>query len=167
MKQTNLFVDAEWYINQEIFLLGYAYDDAVCKQLYGKKLTRLAFKKILKRVSGYVYGYGPDIGMLEKFFAFRFRDKYKCVNLMKVFRDCIKKGSFKLKDLEEKFGIKRKVSKYKTSIFHIWKDWRNPRLKVLVLQYNLEDVVNLVKLTKIIFKKYKVKTGYLNSIRLT
>ncbi|MBK9730303.1 MAG: ribonuclease H-like domain-containing protein [Chitinophagaceae bacterium] len=85
---------------------------------------------------------------------------------MKVFKDHIKTGSFKLKDLEHKFSIRRKVMKYKTSIFQIWGDWRNPKKKKAVLHYNREDVVNLVRLTFKIFKKYNVKSKYLDTIRL-
>ncbi len=166
MSKKSIWIDAEWYISQKIFLIGFAYDSKKCYQLYGKKLTRTNFKKLLKKVNGFVFSYGPDTGMCEKFFNWKFRKQYCCINLIKVFRDCIKKGSFKLADLEVKFGIKRKVAKYKTSIFHIWRDWRNPKLKMAVLQYNLEDVINLVRITHKIFTKYKVKPAYLKSIRL-
>jgi len=166
MKQISVWFDGEWYIEQKIFLIGYAYNARTCYQLYGKTLTRKNFKKMLKPVKGYVFVYGPDVGMTEKFFKLKYRQKYRCINLMKAFRDYIKKGSFKLKDLEEKFGLIRKVAKYKETIFRIWRDWRNPRKRYAVLTYNKEDVINLVKLTKIIFKKYKISNAYLNSIRL-
>ena len=55
--------------------------------------------------------------------------------------------------------------KYKTSIFQIWRDWRNPTKKKAVLLYNKEDVVNLVRLVFKIFKKYKIKDKYLDSIK--
>jgi DNA polymerase elongation subunit (family B) len=165
-KQVDLYIDAEWYLNQRIFLIGYSYDLKNFGQLYGSKLTLRNFKKILKKVDGYVFIYGPDIGMIEKFFGWKFRNRYRCVNLIKVFKDSIKKGRFKLKDVEQRFGIKRKVMKYKTDITTIWKDWRSPMKRKAVLLYNREDVINLVKLTLKIFAKYKVKTRYLNKIRL-
>ncbi|MBK9730651.1 MAG: ribonuclease H-like domain-containing protein [Chitinophagaceae bacterium] len=165
-KVINLYIDAEWYLNQRIFLIGYSYDNKYFGQLYGKKLTPKNFKKLFSKVNGSVFCYGPDTGMLEKFFKWKFRDKFRCVNLMKVFKDFIKKGSFKLKDLEHRFGIRRKVMKYKTSIFQIWRDWRNPTKKKAVLLYNKEDVVNLVKLALKIFQKFKVKIRYLEKIRL-
>jgi uncharacterized protein YprB with RNaseH-like and TPR domain len=120
----------------------------------------------LKKVTGTIFCYGPDIGMLEKFFKIKIRKKYRCVNLMKVFKDFIKIGSFKLKHLEERFGIKRKVTKYKTSIFDIWKDWKIKFKKRKVLLYNREDVINLVKLAMKIFKKFKIAEEYLEKIRL-
>ncbi len=104
--------------------------------------------------------------MQEKFFKWKFRDKFRCVNLMKVFKDNIKTGSFKLKDLEHKFGIRRQVVKYKTCIFQIWRDWRNSTKKKAVLLYNKEDVVNLVRLALKIFRKYKIKDKCMDSIRL-
>ena len=165
-KVINLYIDAEWYLNQRIFLIGYSYDNKYFGQLYGKKLTSKNFKKLFSKVNGSVFCYGPDTGMLEKFFKWKFRDKFRCVNLMKVFKDHIKTGSFKLKDLEHKFGIRRQVVKYKTSIFQIWRDWRNPTKKKAVLLYNKEDVVNLLRLALKIFKKFKIKDKYLESIKL-
>lgn len=165
-KTVDLFIDAEWFMNQRIFLIGYAHDHKKCSQLYGRMLTKKNLKKILKKVTGYVYCYGPDIGILENFFKMKIRKKYRCVNLMKVFKDTIKIGSFKLKHLEERFGIKRKVMKYKTNIFQIWKDWKDKLKKKVVLTYNREDVINLVRLALKIFKKFKILEGYLEKIRL-
>lgn len=165
-KVIDLYIDAEWYLNQRIFLIGYSYDRKNWGQLYGKKLTRKNFLRLLSKVTGSVYCYGPDVGMLEKFFKTKFRNKFRCVNLMKVFKDHLKKGSFKLKDVEQKFGIHRKVMKYKASIFDIWKDWRNPKKKKAVLHYNKEDVINLLKLALKIFKKFKITSKYLEKVRL-
>ena len=162
----NLYVDAEWYLNQRIFLIGYSFDQKKFGQLYGKRLNRKNFQRLLQKVNGCIFCYGPDVGMLEKYFKLKLKSKYHCVNLMKVFKDHLKKGSFKLKDLEERFGLKRKVAKYKTSIFTIWKDWKDKIKKKAVLLYNKEDVVNLVKLTRIIFKRFKIEMEYLHEIRL-
>ena len=42
---------------------------------------------MLAPVDGYIYFYGPDIGMLEKFTRLDIRNNYRCINLLKVFRD--------------------------------------------------------------------------------
>jgi uncharacterized protein YprB with RNaseH-like and TPR domain len=165
-KPVDLYIDAEWFLNQRIFLIGYSHDHKKCRQIYGKQLNKRNINRILKKVTGTIFCYGPDIGMLEKFFHVKIRKKYRCVNLMKVFKDTIKIGSFKLKQLEERFGINRKVVKYKTSIFQIWKDWKDKIKKKAVLLYNREDVINLVKLAMKIFKKFKVVEEYLEEIRL-
>ncbi|MBK9730304.1 MAG: hypothetical protein IPO83_03280 [Chitinophagaceae bacterium] len=78
-KVINLYIDAEWYLNQRIFLIGYSYDRKNFGQLYGKKLTAKNFKKLFTKVTGSVFCYGPDTGMLEKFFKWKFRDKFRCV----------------------------------------------------------------------------------------
>lgn len=166
-RKTNIWIDAEWFIHQQIFLIGYAYSTRKCHQLYGRRLTKLNFRRALKKVDGFVFGYGPDVGMCEKHFGWKFRRQYRCVNLMKPFRKFVTTFSYKLKDLEILFKLRRRVVKYKQNIFTIWRDWRNNAKRKLVLQYNVDDVINLVKLTRIIFKKYKVSTTYLNSIRLT
>lgn len=166
LAKKSLWIDAEWYMHGRIFLIGYAYSEKQFGQLFGKKLTKLRFRQLLKKVKGFVFSYGPDVGMCEKFFNWKFRGKYRCVNLMKAFRDHVKSASFKLKDLEIKFRLRRKVDKYKQSIMHIWRDWKDPVKRYAVLTYNEEDVVNLVKLTKIIFKKHKIKAEYLNAIAL-
>jgi hypothetical protein len=165
-KLVNLYIDAEWYLNQKVFLIGYSYNLRTFGQIYGKKLTKREFRKLFKKVTGSIFCYGPDVGMLEKFFKIKIRKKFRCVNLMKVFKDFIKIGSFKLKHLEQRFGIKRKVMKYKTNIYDIWKDWKNIIKKRVVLHYNREDVVNLVKLALKIFRKFSVTEEYLEKIRL-
>lgn len=96
-KPVDLYLDAEWYINQRIFLIGYTYDHQTFGQLYGKRLTRKNFKKLLDKVTGTVYCYGPDTGMLEKFFKWKFRHKFRCVNLMKGFKDHIKRAALSLR----------------------------------------------------------------------
>ncbi|MBK6484564.1 MAG: ribonuclease H-like domain-containing protein [Chitinophagaceae bacterium] len=113
------------------------------------------FKRLFEKVNRSVFCYGPDTGMLEKFFKLKFRDKFLCVNLIKVFKDHIKTGSFKLRDLEHKFGIRRQVVKHTTCIFQIWRDWRNPSKKKAVLLCNKEDVVRLVRLTLKFLKNSK------------
>lgn len=169
LKKVNTFLDAEWHLNQRIFLVGYAITSPrgdVFGQLYGKTLSRVQFKRIVKKTTGYIFGYGPDIGMTEKFFQWNYRKKFRCVNLLRCFRDFIKIGSFKLADLERKFRIRRKVQKYKHTIFQIWRDWKHPQKRYAVLTYNKEDVINLVRITRKIFSKYKVSHDYLKSIRL-
>jgi len=170
LTKTNVYLDAEWYMNQQVFLIGYAIvSPGAIKfgQLYGKQITKASFRKIINQATGFIFGYGPDVGMMEKFFSMDLRKKFHCVNLMKPFRDHLKVGSFKLADLELRFKLVRKVVKYKQSIMNIWRDWRDPIRRQAVLTYNKEDVLNLVKLTAIIFKKFKITIAYLRSVRLS
>ena len=90
--------------------------------------------------------------MLEKNTGLEIWNNFNCVNLLKTFKDLMPGlPSYRLSYLEEKFGIARSQKQYKTNIFKLVEDWNNPFKKKMVLKYNLEDVVNLVRLNKIIF----------------
>ncbi len=160
-----LYLDGEWFIGGEIFLLGYAYSTKKHGFLYGSRLTKKNFLKLLSPGIS-IFFYGPDIGILEKHFNIRLRTRYLCINLLRVFRDHIRSTSYRLADIEKKFGIKRERVEYKKSIFDIYGDWMNPQIRKRVLQYNREDVINLVKLKKIVFRKYNIRKSYLSEIRL-
>jgi uncharacterized protein YprB with RNaseH-like and TPR domain len=102
---------------------------------------------MLEPVDGSIYFYGPDIGMLEKNTGLDIRNNFNCVNLLKEFRDTLPGlPSYRLSFMEEKFGIKRSQKQYKTNIYKLVEDWNNPYKKQMVLKYNFEDVVNLVRL---------------------
>jgi len=175
LQRMDLYVDAEWYINQNIFLIGYAYSDHHFKvpiksgQHYGKMLTRKAVLQLLKPVkkNNCIFFYGPDIGMLEKTYNIKIREKYLCVNLLKVFKDLYPNLSrYKLCDFEERFGYSRKTMKYKQSIFQVFADWKDPKKKKIVMQYNQEDVISLAKIKKRVWKEFTVTKDYLEEIRL-
>ena len=160
-------MDLEWFSNQEIYLIGYGYDISTTTLLYDELLTMENIQAMLAPVDGYIYFYGPDIGMLEKFTGLDIRNNYRCINLLKVFRD-IMPGlpSYKLASFEVMFDIKRSQKQYKTNIWKLVEDWKNPRKKELVLKYNYEDVVNLIRLKVEIFSLFGVGVGYLDLVRM-
>ena len=160
-----IYIDGEWFIGGKLFLLGYAYSQKKQGFLFGKKLTKENFLKLLKP-NITIFFYGPDVGIIEKHFNVKIRNKFRCINLLKVFRDNINSSSYRLADIEKKFGIVRQRVEYKKSIFDIYGDWYSVEARKRVLQYNKEDVVNLIRLKKIVFKKYKIKAAYLNEIKL-
>ena len=154
---TNLYLDAEWFTSQKIFLLGYAYSIGNHGQLYESTLTLTNLIKIIKPVNGYLFFYGPDIAMLEKYFYLEIRNHCKCVNLIRVFKTYLPgMSSYKLAHLESYFGIERTTYEYKTDIFRMWHDWNNPALRSMILKYNNEDVLNLIRLKKLIFNKKNI-----------
>lgn len=168
----NLFFDAEWYLNQRIFLIGYAYENERTgkidvKQIYSKNILQRHIKSILEFLNGTIYVYGPDVGMIEKRFDIPLREKYRCVNMLKVVKEFVPGlSSYKLADMEKHFGFHRKADKYKQNIFDIYKDWHHPELKKIVLEYNYEDVFYLTKIKQLIFKKYKPSDDWLTEIAL-
>lgn len=163
----NLYIDAEWYPNQQIFLIGYAHESGETIQLYGHRLTRKRVQKMLRNFSGTIFFYGPDIALLENHFKISIRNHYRCVNLIRIARLALPYAkSWKLAHLETIFGIKRNVAKYKKSIFQIYSDWNDMRYRKRVLQYNADDVQNLVLVKQKLFQRIAITRGYLESIRL-
>ena len=122
---------------------------------------------MLAPTNGYIFVYGPDIGMLEKVFRLDIRGYYRCVNFIKIVKYCYPSwNSYKLCEVEKKLGYKRAAMKYKADIFSIYKDWKNPKLKKLVLTYNEEDVFNLARIKQHVFTWHKITPAYLKDIRL-
>ena len=157
MKQKSIYLDCEWFANQQIFIIGYCYSETTLRQLYGRALTWQNVEKILKDVDT-IYFYGPDIGHIEKTFGLELRQNYRCVNLLTMFRHYAPRvKSHKLADWEKRAGIRRETSRYKSSIWSLYKDWHDPKKKLRCLQYNAEDVVNLLRVKRWFFKKYRLK----------
>lgn len=163
----DLYLDCEWFIGGDIFLIGYARGPKSFGALHDESLTKENFESILNQTNGKIYIYGPDIGVLEKHFDIDIRTNWHCVNLYKIFRDVLPGlKNYKLATIEKLYGLKRNRNEYKANIFSIFKDWRRPQVKSLVLQYNQEDVINLVKLKHIIFMQKDVDEDYLLQSRL-
>lgn len=163
----DLYLDAEWFIGGDVFLIGWAFDKNNFGQLYDETLTEEKFQELLNLTTGIIYFYGPDIGIIEKYFDIDIRSNFHCVNLLKVFKDLLPGlKNYKLATIEKIYNIKRNRNEYKANIFRIFDDWRKPQVKSLVLQYNREDVVNLCRLKNIIFWTYDVEDEYLLQVRL-
>lgn len=152
----SLFIDAEWFLNQRIYLIGYAYTLERTHQLYGRTLTIGHWKEVLKGVS-VIYCYGPDIGMLEKFFDMDLRNTYICFNLLGIMRKLEPNlPNYKLSTLEILAGIHRETMQYKTNIWQLHRDWMNPDKRKLALQYNCDDVHNMIQVKHFFFRRHLV-----------
>jgi len=152
----NLFIDAEWYLNQKIYLIGYAYDLSGTFQIYGNTLNPLSFAWILRDVTA-IYCYGPDIGMLEKFFDCDLKTYYYCFNLLSIIKKLEPNlKSYKLSDLEKMAGIQRRTMVYKSNIWKLHEDWNDPVKRQYVLMYNKEDVHNLIRVKNYFFRMHGV-----------
>ena len=163
----NLYIDAEWFIDQKMFLLGICSEHSNVTQLHGRALNRKAVINLLSQVKGHIYFYGPDIGMLEKCFNLKIRHRYSCINLLKAFRRLMPElESFKLAHIEEVLGVKRNESKYKGNIYSIKRDWFGKN-KMRVMVYNADDVINLREVKRKLFKQHKVNVQKLDEYRLT
>lgn len=165
-KGKELYLDCEWFITQKMYLIGYAYNLRTGVQLYEKTLTR---KNVLKMLEGVtkIYFWGPDIGMIEKCFNLKLRERYFCVNLLAVMRAIEPHSdSFKLAHFEELAGIKRTTMEYKSDIRNLHRDWKNPKKRYLALKYNKEDVLNMVRVKRFFFTKHGITDELLWGFRM-
>ncbi len=165
--KTNIYLDCEWFPVNRIFLIGYAYSISNFGTMYGRRLSAANFLKLLKPVDGFVFFYGPDIGVLEKHFSIKLRNNYKCVNLLKVFRrHCPGFKSYRLGMLEKHFGIARSTQKYKANIFQMLRDWKIPVKRQACIRYNEEDVVNLIRVKRKMSAKYGLTQKHFEECRM-
>ncbi len=163
----DLYLDGEWFIGGEIFLLGWSRNTKVFGQLYEDTLTEERFQELLDDTDGIIYFYGPDIGVIEKHFDIDIRSNHHCVNLLKVFKDNLPgMKNYKLATIEKHYHLQRNRLEYKANIFSIFRDWRKPQVRSLVLQYNREDVINLARLKNIIFAQFDIEKEYLLQVKL-
>lgn len=162
----NLFIDGEWFLNQEVYLLGYAYNQQQCGQLYDATMDRDAFIELLIDVDC-IYCYGPDVGMLEKFFDYDLKTFYSCFNLLTIIKRLEPDlPSYKLADLEKIVGIQRATMEYKSNIWQLHRDWHNPERRARALEYNREDVINLIKVKNYFFQKHGITRKDIEKYRL-
>lgn len=162
----SIFIDGEWFLNQQIYLIGYAYNLSACNQLHDFTMNRAAFETILHGVD-VIYCYGPDVGMLEKFFDCDLKTYYYCFNLLTIIKRLEPDlPSYKLADLEKLVGIQREQMEYKSNIWQLHRDWCNPLKKQFALMYNREDVVNLIKVKNHFFQKHGITRKDIEQYRL-
>jgi len=162
----NIFIDAEWYLNQHIYLIGYAYNLSGTFQLFEHTINKTAFAGILKDVDA-IYCYGPDVGMLEKFFDCDLKNYYYCFNLLTIIKRLEPElPSYKLADLEKMAGIQRETMEYKANIWKLHADWNNPLKRQFAMKYNREDVNNLIRVKNYFFTKHGITRKDIEKYRL-
>ncbi len=162
----SIYFDGEWFLNQQIYLIGYAYNAARTYQIYGYQLNRANFAKILEGVD-VIYCYGPDVGMLEKYFQCDLKNYYICINLLTIIKKLEPNlPDYKLSTLEKLAGIQRETMEYKSNIFQLHKDWYIPERRSRALKYNREDVNNLVRVKNFFFARHGVTLRDIERFRL-
>ncbi len=145
----NIFIDCEWnpLNHSKIFLIGYAYNLSSSGVLTDKKINATELKRILKPVTGFIFVYGPDIGVMEKNLSMDIRNNYRCINMLTLVRNEIPGlPCYKLYKIEQYFNIYRKTMDYKFDIFRIISDWKTYEGRKKVIKYNMEDVINLPRI---------------------
>jgi len=153
MTHKNIFIDCEWFLNQRIYLLGYAYNLNDWGQLCDNAVNLQNFDHILRGVEN-IYVFGPDIGMMEKFFNVDLRNYFRCFNLLTIIKRIEPYlSSYRLCDLEQYAGIERETQEYKSNIFQLHRDWYDYKKRPYALKYNREDVLNLIRVKNYFFQR--------------
>lgn len=162
----SIYLDCEWYPRGRIFLIGYRINNKTSKALWGSKIDN--FPNLLKRNKGaFLFMFGPDIAYLENHFGITIRDKFTCINILRMARDLEPdRDSWKLSSIETDLGIKREVDKYKVNIFKIWSDWKVLDIRSQIISYNLQDVNSLAIITQYFIKTFKLKEKDILKYRL-
>jgi len=162
----SIYFDGEWFLNQQIYLIGYAYNQARTYQIYGYQLNRANFARILEGVD-VIYCYGPDVGMLEKYFKCDLKNHYICINLLTIIKKLEPNlPDYKLCTLEKLAGIQRETMEYKSNIFQLHKDWYIPERRARALKYNREDVNNLIRVKTFFFQRHGITLKDIERFRL-
>ena len=134
-----------------LFLLGYAYDMHTFGYLTGRDINYTGIWELLTPCSdeGIVFFYGPDVGVIRSHTGFDLRKYCHTVNLLKVVRrELPHLPDFKLATVESYFGIARTTQQYKYDPFSIASHWNNPRKRDMIIRYNREDVLNLIRIKR-------------------
>ena len=144
--ENSIFIDCEWSMYGEIFLISYKYGFNETQPIYHNDLFN--FPRIIKKLNpNFIFVFGPDISYIDKFFNEDFRNNFICINVLTMSRRLIKIDSHKLSSLENYLGINREIKKYKENIFNIWEDWNNEFFREMIIKYNIQDVDSLHTIT--------------------
>ena len=168
-----------WLYNQN----DYEYDGKTMAKPKVRGINGLNRTWLLRLFDGVktIYFYGPDAGMLESMYHIRIKERYRCVNLMMVVKKVIPKedlwqatkelvrkgilerGKYsesnpctRLCCVEHLLGIERETMEYKKDVDNLHRDWYTPHLRAKALLYNKEDVLNLIKVKKALYRRYSV-----------
>jgi len=166
LKNKSIFIDLEWRTgkNPKIFLLGWAKTITKSGFLYGKKLNAKDILHLLADVK-YIYVFGPDIGWMENKYNLKLKENYHCINLSKAFKRLKPRlKNHTLANIEKHYKIKRTTTALKSERNNLYNTWIKDPQKVL--DYNLEDSVNLIKVFVELKKEKKLTIKDFDEYRL-
>jgi uncharacterized protein YprB with RNaseH-like and TPR domain len=131
-----------------VFLQGHGFI-----QMYGTDITAENLEEILSQATTLVTFNGDlfDLPVLEKSFNLDLKSRHLSIDLHKVKKKLGIKGG--LKELEKMYGIPRNtwgINGYKAIL--LWEKYQRTgrsEALALLLEYNREDVINLIALEKV------------------
>lgn len=152
------YLDIETDRKGNICVIGVYIEKYGFMQLSGKGITADKFSEIINLGDTIVTFNGDnfDLPQIKKYLDIDLKQTHKSIDLLKIKRKLGIKGG--LKELEKMFGIKRKtegINGY--NAMTLWEIYvKKGRLDALnlLLEYNREDVLNLIPLEKILIEQY-------------
>ena len=152
------YLDIETDKRGNICVIGIYMEKYGFIQLSGENITQDKLYTIIHLADTIVTFNGDnfDIPVIKKCLDIDLRKTHKSIDLLKIKRRLGIKGG--LKELEKMFGIKRKtegINGY--NAMTLWETYvKKGRLDALnlLLEYNREDVLNLIPLEKILIEQY-------------
>jgi hypothetical protein len=150
----NAYLDIETCANGEATVVGIYREDRGLRQLVGGEITDVQLSDALEGVDTLCTFNGDrfDLPILERQVRLELRGRFRSLDLLRECRRVGLKGG--LKKLEERFGIGRTTRGMNGwDALRLWARYENEgdraALQVL-LEYNREDVMNLVQLERIV-----------------
>jgi uncharacterized protein YprB with RNaseH-like and TPR domain len=149
------YLDIETDRKGNICVIGIFIEHNGFVQLHGEDITTDNLEMIMRKAKTVVTFYGDsfDLPVIKRYFNLDLKVTHHSLDLFKVKKGLGIKGG--LKELEKMFGIKRKtegINGYKAML--LWERYiRKGKIDALnlLLEYNKEDVLNLISLEKILF----------------
>ncbi len=153
------YLDIETDRKGRLCVIGVLLEQDGFVQLYGQDITMEKVESIVCKAHTIVTFNGDyfDLPFIKKKLNLDLQETHRSIDLFKIKKQLGIKGG--LKALEKMYGIPRKtdgITGYQAVI--LWERYiRDGQLDALdlLLEYNKEDVVNLVELEKILFAEKK------------
>lgn len=148
------YLDIETCAGGQVTVLGIYREDRGFCQLVGGEITDVAVWKVLEGVNTLCTYNGDrfDLPILERQTRLELRSRFHSLDLLRECRRVGLKGG--LKRMEERFGIARATRGMSGwDALHLWARYENEgdqEALRLLLEYNREDVMNLVQLERIV-----------------
>lgn len=148
------YLDIETCAGGQVTVVGIYREDRGFLQLVGGEITDVAVEEALAGVDTVCTYNGDrfDLPVLERYLRLDLRSRFKTLDLLRECRRAGLKGG--LKRLEERFGIARSTRGMNGwDALRLWERYETAGDRGalgLLLEYNREDVMNLVQLERIV-----------------
>lgn len=160
LSRPKAYLDVETDFSGNLSVVGISFEDRKFFQFYGEDITAKNLEDTLSRAETILTFNGEyfDLPVIKRCLGLDLKLSHKSVDLCILKRKLKIKGG--LKEIEELFGIERRTKGVTSSDApRLWKSYQVygdlEALRIL-LDYNREDVLNLIELEKILVRKIRI-----------